>query len=48
MVAMHLPSHLGVQLAAEHQRDLEAVSQRRRQLSLLRSARPPRRARRAV
>jgi hypothetical protein len=47
MVAMHLPSHLGVQLAAEHRRDLEAVSERRRLLVLTRGARPFLRARRA-
>ena len=40
MVGMHLPTHLGVQLAAEHQRDLEAVSHRRRLLVLTRGARP--------
>jgi hypothetical protein len=45
MDAMHLPTHLGVQLAAEHRRDLEAVSARRRPLLLLtRSARRRRRA----
>jgi hypothetical protein len=48
MVGMSLPSHLGIQLAAEHQRDLEAVSERRRQLLLVRRARPSRRARRAA
>jgi hypothetical protein len=45
MVPMHLPTHLGVQLAAEHRRDLEAVSERRRPLLLLtRSVRRRRRA----
>jgi hypothetical protein len=34
MIAMSLPNHLGVLLAAEHRRDLEAVSARRRLLSL--------------
>jgi hypothetical protein len=44
MEPMHLPTHLGVQLAAEHRRDLEAVSARRRSLLPLRSARRRRRA----
>jgi hypothetical protein len=44
MVPMHLPTHLGVQLAAEHRRDLEAVSERRRPLLLTRSVRRRRRA----
>jgi hypothetical protein len=45
MDAMHLPTHLGVQLAAEHRRDLAAVSARRRPLLLLtRSVRRHRRA----
>jgi hypothetical protein len=48
MVAMTLPSHLSVHLAAEHRRDLQAVSEQRRPLlRLTRSARRHRRAPRA-
>jgi hypothetical protein len=59
MLGMHLPTHLGVELAAAHRRDLEAVSRRRRRatatkkrigasLLTLRSARHRRRALRAA